>query len=646
MNNSKTDLQSVSEVLLKLHNTEFHKTNIENGNSKITINKPNEKNCIVFSFDKHGEISYINTEYQLSKDMNESIEKLIDNSEPLVGNVIEPSNPETPTENSEDFLTNFRTRINKKIAHPKNEETESLKIKLKEYKESFVKLRGEIDEIQIFNAKLAYTNKLLINPKLSTDDKTRISDEFDKLDSVKEIKNLYNEILNERGILKEDDVSKESEDNENDESVTSKESKNIDVSAKSDIEEAQKQAKIKMMLMVGITIGTNPKEPELPIEKAVKKIEELLNIRPKEKTYDVDLSDLDNIIKESAIEDFENKREKQYVKTETKTPKEKKESILFYASKDYSDIIASMNVYDFFDWNPQIQSPKTPCLYFSKEELELIQTIPQKDLDWLLISKIIDAPINTENNTILINGNEFSLDKPNTLYNEISQDTKDTYLNISENPQGREDRFYDNRNPSQIPQPNSIHKGKEITIKSSEISPNGLCQLSSYLEFGTTWEESFCSSLKIIAVTPITYDNKIIFEKDANIPFYKDIRDYNKNTGIEPKIMLDPRPAGIYGNDFNSKLISDFTIVATYETKEQKPTPEQIARGAEFGLKCEDVAELIRQEAENLRNVRTDVISKTENKVFPIDTWTRPTLQRPFDPQTIGQLSEPVEQNS
>ena len=78
-----------------------------------------------------------------------------------------------------------------------SKENESLKRTIKEYKESFVVLRKQINEVQIFNAKLAYANKLFTNGGLTNDDKIKIAEEFDKIETIDEAKKLYNSLLTE-----------------------------------------------------------------------------------------------------------------------------------------------------------------------------------------------------------------------------------------------------------------------------------------------------------------------------------------------------------------------------------------------------------------------------------------------------------------
>lgn len=83
------------------------------------------------------------------------------------------------------------------------QENEGLKETVKEYKESFVVLRKQINEVQTFNAKLAYANTLFTKGGLTNEEKIKIAEEFDKVETVEEAKKLYNNLITEMNISKE-----------------------------------------------------------------------------------------------------------------------------------------------------------------------------------------------------------------------------------------------------------------------------------------------------------------------------------------------------------------------------------------------------------------------------------------------------------
>jgi hypothetical protein len=71
------------------------------------------------------------------------------------------------------------------------------KSNLKEFENSFVELKSQLNEMQTFNGKLAYANKLLTKGGLTNDEKIRIAEEFDKCATVEDAKKLYNKIISE-----------------------------------------------------------------------------------------------------------------------------------------------------------------------------------------------------------------------------------------------------------------------------------------------------------------------------------------------------------------------------------------------------------------------------------------------------------------
>ena len=100
-------------------------------------------------------------------------------------------------------------KVNENIAHQEaklaelTKENESLKESLREYKESFKVLRKQINEVQTFNAKLAYVNKLFSKGGLTNDEKVQIAENFDNVETIEEAKSLYNKIINESSTLSE-----------------------------------------------------------------------------------------------------------------------------------------------------------------------------------------------------------------------------------------------------------------------------------------------------------------------------------------------------------------------------------------------------------------------------------------------------------
>jgi len=76
-------------------------------------------------------------------------------------------------------------------------ETKSMNNIIKEYKSSFVGLRKQFDEMQTFNARLAYANSIFAQSGYSTSEKIQIAERFDKTKTVEESKALFDSIVKE-----------------------------------------------------------------------------------------------------------------------------------------------------------------------------------------------------------------------------------------------------------------------------------------------------------------------------------------------------------------------------------------------------------------------------------------------------------------
>jgi hypothetical protein len=88
------------------------------------------------------------------------------------------------------------------------QENESLRESLKEYKESFKILRKQINEVQTFNAKLAYVNKLFSKGGLTNEEKIKIAEDFDRTNNAEEAKVLFNKIISENKEFKDGKTDK------------------------------------------------------------------------------------------------------------------------------------------------------------------------------------------------------------------------------------------------------------------------------------------------------------------------------------------------------------------------------------------------------------------------------------------------------
>ncbi len=72
-----------------------------------------------------------------------------------------------------------------------NEENESLKAQLSEYEKTVKYLKGVLNETNLLNAKLLYTNKLFKGKNLTEDQKLKVINTFDLTKSIREVKLAY-----------------------------------------------------------------------------------------------------------------------------------------------------------------------------------------------------------------------------------------------------------------------------------------------------------------------------------------------------------------------------------------------------------------------------------------------------------------------
>ncbi len=74
-------------------------------------------------------------------------------------------------------------------------EVGQLKTQLQEYKKAVSSLRGQLDESNLFNAKLLYANKLLQNRDLSDKQRVNIVESLDSAKSLREVRLLYKSLI-------------------------------------------------------------------------------------------------------------------------------------------------------------------------------------------------------------------------------------------------------------------------------------------------------------------------------------------------------------------------------------------------------------------------------------------------------------------
>jgi len=82
-----------------------------------------------------------------------------------------------------------------------DEEKEAMKKDLEEAKAAIKHLRSELNEVNLLNSKLLYTNKIFKGKNLTENQKIKVLKAFDKAETVKEAKHIF-ETLNENLVAK------------------------------------------------------------------------------------------------------------------------------------------------------------------------------------------------------------------------------------------------------------------------------------------------------------------------------------------------------------------------------------------------------------------------------------------------------------
>ena len=114
-------------------------------------------------------------------------------------------------ESTNKIKAQYESKIDELLKENKrlNESNKEFGEVIKNYRSSFTDLRKQFDEMQTFNAKLAYANKIFASGGLSTAEKAMIAENFDKTQTREEAKKLYDKILEENKIfINKDNVSK------------------------------------------------------------------------------------------------------------------------------------------------------------------------------------------------------------------------------------------------------------------------------------------------------------------------------------------------------------------------------------------------------------------------------------------------------
>ena len=82
-----------------------------------------------------------------------------------------------------------------------DEEKEKMKEELEEAQAAIEQLRSDLNEVNLLNSKLLYTNKIFRGKNLTENQKIKVLKAFDKAETVKEAKRIF-ETLNENLVAK------------------------------------------------------------------------------------------------------------------------------------------------------------------------------------------------------------------------------------------------------------------------------------------------------------------------------------------------------------------------------------------------------------------------------------------------------------
>lgn len=129
------------------------------------------------------------------------------------------------------------------------------------------------------------------------------------------------------------------------------------------------------------------------------------------------------------------------------------------------------------------------------------------------------------------------------------------------------ERFYNNSG-----QTASFGTGATVTgtmfFRGSADTTTGLVELTVTLgaSFDINKAQS-SSTLRMSAVTPVVYNGTTLVAAGADITYYTQVQKWGSDqfAGQTAKIVLDVRPSGVYGSDFSTALLSNFTGIPAYE---------------------------------------------------------------------------------
>ena len=107
--------------------------------------------------------------------------------------------PVAMNEGIEKIKAHYESKIDELIKENSSlkQAVEEYKSNIQEFNDSFVELQKQINEMHVFNGKLAYANRLLSRNGFTAAEKIRIGEAFDQAKTVEDAKKLYTQFLNE-----------------------------------------------------------------------------------------------------------------------------------------------------------------------------------------------------------------------------------------------------------------------------------------------------------------------------------------------------------------------------------------------------------------------------------------------------------------
>lgn len=129
------------------------------------------------------------------------------------------------------------------------------------------------------------------------------------------------------------------------------------------------------------------------------------------------------------------------------------------------------------------------------------------------------------------------------------------------------ERFYDNRGYDASFGTATTAYGTQYTVGSADTT-TGLIEKTVALgaSFDVSKQQS-SASLTMSAVTAVVYNGSTVVAAGANIKYYSSLQKWGADqfASQQAGIVLDVRPAGVYGASFNYALLQNFTFVPTYQ---------------------------------------------------------------------------------